>query len=108
MSCSQADCPRRAKFSLVWPGKGRIAYCTRCYLKACSVLGTLGVAPESLDVQVVCELEANALIARLQVLDASLKEAFAKGDEKAVHAHVRELRAFIDELHDVLFPTNES
>jgi hypothetical protein len=49
--CTQSGCELPATASLVWPGSGRLAYCPVHGVMACKILGTLGLAPRTLDIQ---------------------------------------------------------
>ena len=47
--CEHADCAEYSFASLVWPGRGRIHYCTVHFNAAVSVLVTLEVDPKTCD-----------------------------------------------------------
>jgi hypothetical protein len=52
-NCSQTGCSEIVVASLVWPAKGRLAYCTEHFAKACLILDTLGLPVESLDIELI-------------------------------------------------------
>lgn len=49
--CAQVACDGFALVSLVWPGKGRTAYCPTHARRAIEILQYMGLAAESLDIQ---------------------------------------------------------
>jgi hypothetical protein len=69
MNCAQKGCTHMVTVSLVWPGAGRVFYCTEHYGKICEIARTLGLPYASLDVQPAL-VEAN----RLDLFDLAVRE----------------------------------
>lgn len=49
--CAESTCPRASTMSVVWPGRGRIAYCPDHFAKMLAVASAMGLSAESLDVR---------------------------------------------------------
>lgn len=106
MSCSQEGCATPDRFSVVWPGRGRIRYCTAHYLKMCTVAEACGLPHDSLDVQPTPEGKAlmERLLARLEAVNVEAKAARDRGDVATLVGLSCSLDALLVEINEFLFP----